>query len=141
MMHQTRLNHRSTQNLDTLSTSEEEDGAETKKAGIAKVEADVEDEVMDGTKKASGKKRAIYMSWLVIMDRGQLIDLNVSIKTLDRSQKVAPLDRVEFSGEPLMKCGQKKQSQPEDTKSNKELPKRGRKPKIPNERVTKSAAE
>jgi hypothetical protein len=96
MMQQTRMNHRSTQNLDSLSTGQEEDGAETKKAGIAKVDADVEDEVMDGTKKASGKKRAIYMSLSVIMDRGQVIDLNVSIKTLDRSQKVAPLDRVEY---------------------------------------------
>jgi hypothetical protein len=63
MMQQPRLSHRSTQNQDALSTSEVGDGAETKKAGIAKVEADVEDEVIDRTKKASGKKRATCM-WI-----------------------------------------------------------------------------
>jgi hypothetical protein len=91
MMQQTRLNHRLTQNQGALSTHEEGDGAETKKAGITKVEADVKYEVMDGTKKAFGKKRATGMFLLVIIDRGHPIDLNVSITMLDRSQKTAPL--------------------------------------------------
>jgi hypothetical protein len=66
---------------------------------------------------------------------------NVSVETLDRSQKAAPLEGVESGGEPLKKRGRKQQADPEDFESDKELPKRGRKPRIPKEGTAESAAE
>jgi DNA ligase-1 len=66
---------------------------------------------------------------------------NVSVKTIDISQKAASLEGVESGGEPLKKRGRKQQAEPEDAESDKELPKRSRKPRVLKKGMAESAAE
>jgi hypothetical protein len=92
---------------------------------------------MDGTTKAFWKNRAICMSLLVIIGRGQPNDLNMSVETLDESQKANALEGVKSSSEPLKKSGQKQQAELEDT----ERQKCGRQPRIPKDGMAESGAE